>query len=48
MASNCEVVTSKQMADVMDHTDAELLRLALRGGEEPFTLLYRRRQGGIT
>src|SRR3954470_6476359 len=28
-------------------TDAELLRLMLTGDEESFTLLYKRRQGGI-
>ena len=47
MASNFEVWMNRQMTDVIDHSDAELLRQALRGGEEAFALLYRRRQGGV-
>lgn len=47
MAAHSEPITSILMTGSIDHTDAELLRLALRGDEEPFTLLYRRRQGGV-
>lgn len=35
------------MAGSQVQTDAELLRLMLRGDEEAFTALYRRRQGGV-
>ena len=35
------------MTGAFDIADTELLAQALRGEEEPFTLLYRRRQGGV-
>jgi RNA polymerase sigma-70 factor, ECF subfamily len=35
------------MAGSQVQTDAELLRLMLRGDEDAFTALYRRRQGGV-